>query len=127
MGCSDICLDMGYDDTTEFYREISRTARKAHTCCECRQIIAPRSTYWYATGKSDGDMWQAKTCATCYEIRRALVCGSWILGQLWEEIENAIFPEWKKLSPIDCLAKIDSLAARDKLRSAYADYLGETT
>lgn len=128
MSCSDVCLDMDFDDgPSDFYREVTRKARKEHLCCECREAIKPGARYAYATGKSNGDMWQAKTCATCYEIRRALVCGSWVFGQLWEEIENYIFPEWKKLSPIDCLAKIDSLEARNKLRFVYATYLGDAS
>lgn len=126
MNCRDVCLDMDYDsDYAEFYREVARKARKAHECCECKSTIEPGQPYWYATGKNDGDVWQAKTCATCYEIRRALVCGSWVFGLLWEEIEENIFPAWRELSPIDCLALVDSLEARNALRARYAEWLGE--
>lgn len=127
MGCSDVCIDMDYDgDSNEFIRQEMRRARKEHTCCECRAAIMPGARYEYASGKAGGDMWQAKTCILCYEIRRALVCGGWVFGMLWEEIEQTVFPEWKNYSPIDCLARIESLEARNKLRTEYAIYLGET-
>jgi hypothetical protein len=115
---------MDYDgDDNDFYRERMPKARKEHVCCECKGVINIGEQYQYASGKADGDMWQAKTCALCCEIRKSLVCGSWVFGALWDEIENHIFPAWKDISPIDCLARIDSLAARNKLREAYAEYL----
>jgi hypothetical protein len=126
MNCADACLDMGYDGGhNEFYREEARKARKAYKCCECGSTIKPGDLYEYATGKNDDGFWTAYTCDVCYEIRRALVCGSWVFGQLWEEIREGVFSMWKELSPVDCLAKVDSLAARDALRAAYSEWLEE--
>ena len=126
MSCADACIDMDYGgDVNDFYRELTRTARKAHTCCECRFTIPPGARYWYASGKSDGDVWSAKTCATCYEIRRALVCGAWVFGLLWEEIEQGVFPVWDERGPWDCLAQIESITARDAIRTRYDEYLKE--
>lgn len=124
MSCADVCIDMDYDsDETKFSRFIMRTARKVHECCECKGQIKPGDRYEYACGLDDYSFWEAKTRPTCYEIRRALVCGSWIYGMLWDEIGEVVFPEWKNSSPIDCLAKIESLDARNKLRERYADWL----
>ena len=126
MGCDNVCLDMyceiDNEIDNEFYAETTPTARVAHVCCECRRTIAPGEQYERATGKSEGQIWTASSCADCREIRKALVCGSWIFGQLWQEIEEVIFPEWDRIGPFDCLAKIDSLPAREKLRAAYADW-----
>lgn len=126
MSCSDVCIDMDYgDDYAEFYAETTHVARRQHACCECKKTIEAGSRYAYARGKNDGSFWQSKTCDTCYEIRRSLVCGSWVFGMLWEEIEEHVFPEWEKYSPIDCLAKVESLDARNVLRARYDEWRNE--
>lgn len=116
MNCSDVCLDMDYDgDTNEFYTESLVKARRPHKCCECRDVIVTGAQYQRASGKAEGEMWTAKTCLLCYEIRRAFVCGSCVFGQLREEIENAMFPIWSESGPFDCLAKLDTVEARRKV------------
>jgi hypothetical protein len=123
MSCADVCLDMGGDGCeNDFYSESIRTARKPHVCVECQLPIAPGHRYWHAAGKSDGAIWAVKTCALCYEIRCAFVCGGWLFGCLWDEIEAVMFPVWETESPIDCLAKVESLEARTVLRSRYEEW-----
>lgn len=122
MGCADVCLDHCYDEDNELYAESTVTARKPHTCCECGVTIAPGQSYQRVSGKSDGRMWTAKTCAVCVEIRRAFVCGTWIFGELWQSIEEGMFPVWDTSGPIDCLAKLDTREARDKCRERYRQW-----
>ena len=119
MSCADVCLDHDYDESNEFYSEAIVTARKPHQCCECKETIRPGQQYERATGKSDGDVWTSKTCALCREIRKAFVCGTWTFGLLWESIEEGMFPVWETAGPIDCLAKLDTIEARDKCREYY--------
>ncbi len=126
MSCSDVCLDMDYDVDNEFYAEVTYTARKPYHCCECRETIVPGQRYERATGKADDHIWTVKTCAHCAAIRKALVCGSWQFGKLWEQIEENVFPVWLTHSPIDCLAQIDSLEARNKLRERFDEWQAET-
>lgn len=125
MSCADVCLDHDYEGCNDFYRERVVTARKPHTCCECRETIAPGASYQRASGKSDGDVWTAKTCVLCAEIRKAFVCGSWTFGLLWESIEEIMFPVWEEKGPIDCLARLETQAARDKCRDLYRAWKGE--
>ena len=126
MSCDDICIDMEYDSNdNDFYREKIRRARRPHACVECRRVILPGESYQHASGKSDGSVWTAKTCAECAEIRKALVCGSFVFGGLWEAIEESIFPAASERSLIDCLAQIDSLAARDAVRAAFDAWKSE--
>lgn len=125
MSCADVCLDMCYEDYNQFYSEEERTARKSHRCCECGETIHPGARYEHVSGKSDGRVWTSKTCVNCRDVRKALVCGGWIFGQLWEEIENGVFPEWVRSSPIDCLAKVESLAARNFIRSRFDSWRSE--
>jgi len=123
MNCSDICIDVpDYDEGNVFYREAFHIARKSYRCCECHDPIEIGMTYQYTAGKSEGKLWTMKTCAVCCDIRRALICGSWVFGELWDEIYDYIFPAWEKFSPIDCIAKIESLRARSVILTKYSEW-----
>jgi len=118
-GCADVCIDHGYDEENEFYDETLVRARKPHRCCECHETIPVGVQYQRVAGKSDGRIWTATTCASCTEIRKAFVCGTWTFGELWESIQEQMFPIWNTQGPIDCLAKLDTREARDKAREEY--------
>lgn len=123
MNCSDVCIDMDYDDANDFYTEaIVKKARRPHKCCECGDAICIGASYQRATGKNEGRIWTATTCLLCAEIRGAFVCGSWMFGGLREAIEEALFPIWETSGPIDCLAKLDTLEARQLVRQWYDDW-----
>lgn len=121
-GCADVCIDMDGDFCSgrDFYSEKMVTARKPHRCCECGDVIERGQRYERATGKSDDTMWSESTCAPCAEIRDAFVCGSWLYGRLWESIEESMFFVWDRSGPLDCLAKLETLGARNKCRERYA-------
>lgn len=121
MSCAEVCLDHDFDCSNDFYHEAVVKARKVHKCCECGEAIPVGASYQRASGKSEGDVWTAKTCVVCAEIRRAFVCGSWTFGYLWESIEEGMFPVWDTQGPLDCLAKLESLEARNKCRDRYRD------
>ena len=127
MSCADVCIDHDYDDENAFYRETTPTARTPHTCCECRAVIPVGARYERAAGKSGGGVWTATSCARCAEIRHAFVCGGFRFGDLWESIEESIFPIWEASGPIDCLAKLTTLDARNTVREHYRDWKAETT
>lgn len=108
MSCRDICIDMDADVDNEFSFVEIRKARKAHTCCECHDCIFPGSYYEVSVGKWEDEIWRVKTCQSCMEIRTALVCGTWYYGQLWEAIEESVYPRFQ----IECMIEIPSLEAR---------------
>jgi len=85
-----VCDDYDdYDEYNEFHNAKNMTARKFHTCCECGCEIKPGDVYEYASGKSDGSLWTAKTCASCARIRNdVMICG-FTYGELWERIHEA--------------------------------------
>jgi hypothetical protein len=125
MGCADVCIDMDYGEDNEFYAESFPLARKEHRCCECRRTIKPGERYQRCAGKSDGSFWAERSCAECCEVRKAFVCGTWIFGQLWECIEEELFPVWRQHSPIDCLAKLTTPAAVALCRERFAEWQDE--
>ena len=125
MSCADVCIDHDYDvDQNEFHHESSVRARKEHRCCECRWAIKPGDTHELAVGKSDGRFWTMRTCQVCVEIRKAFVCGSWVYGELWESIGEYIFPRWADEGPFDCLVKLDTQQARDRVFDEYEAWVG---
>lgn len=122
MSCADVCLSHDYDGGNEFYSERTVKARKQHQCCECGRAIAIGEQYEHVSGKTEGDIWTARTCAECAEIREAFVCGSWVFGQLWESIRDELFPMWRTKGAWDCLAKLTSDAAVAKCNAQYREW-----
>ncbi|WP_210502033.1 hypothetical protein [Pantoea ananatis] len=53
------------------FRQITRTARKEHKCCECHGVIFPGSNYIYSSGIWDGDPSDYKQCLICAEVASA--------------------------------------------------------
>lgn len=123
MSCADVCLSMDYDGSNEFFSEKPVRARKAHKCCECRGAIAVGETYHYAAGKCDGDFFDERTCAVCFEIRNAFTCGSFTFETLWEAMGEEMFPLWRKRGPWDCLAKLTTSAAVDRCTARFNQWL----
>lgn len=123
MSCSDTCVVMDSDYcSTDFYREVPRRAAKPHRCCECKDAIQVGDSHRYATGKSDGMFWDYRTCEPCYEIRKTFVCSSWLFGELWDSIDEQMFWKWNEMVAIDCLARLASQPAIDKMRAQHALY-----
>jgi hypothetical protein len=123
MSCADTCIVVDFDYVTSFFNEVMRRARKPYKCCECSQPIVVGEQHQYATGKTDGDFWDYRTCRECVEIRKTFCCGGWIYGQLWEDIREQMFRSWDEMQQIDCLARLETQAAIDLMRSMYARYL----
>lgn len=99
-------------------------ARKPHKCCECRRQIQPGESYLRYTGKWDGEMNTYRTCAVCEDIRSSLCCGgSFIFGDLWEKIHDQIFCE--KGLTIACIDKLTTVAAKEKLQTAWMEFVAE--
>lgn len=128
MSCEEVCIDMDFGAYIEFFNSSIVTARKEHECLECGRTIQPGEKYERAGGKCEGEFWSAAVCLECEEIAKAVVCGFRAYGYLWEGINNEVFPEWAQVGPYECLAKIESKAARDRLAVAFRESVrGKTT
>lgn len=79
-----MCMIDYSDADTEFSQSYERRARKTHRCAECGRIIQRGEIYKYASGKSYGEMWDARQCAHCR------VAADWLSlncrGFLYEEV-----------------------------------------
>ncbi len=75
------CIDIDISDChSDFHRQETRTARKAHKCCSCGGTILPNKKYEHVTGKWDGRIDTFKTCSDCLSLRDAFMCGGWFYG-----------------------------------------------
>jgi ribosomal protein L37AE/L43A len=58
-------------DAPSAFRQVIRTARKEHKCCECGTSIKPREQYAYSSGVWDGEACDFKQCLICFEVSSA--------------------------------------------------------
>lgn len=74
---------------SEFSSATTRKARKSHRCDECHGRIEMGETYEYASGKSEGEMWESKTCPRCMAlvawITAHVPCYCRMYGDLFED------------------------------------------
>jgi hypothetical protein len=82
-----VCQDY---DPPELYSETQRTARKEHRCEECWRMIAAGEQYWYASGKAEGEFFDAKTCAHCHRAAEWLIkeCRGYLHGGVLEDLKD---------------------------------------
>jgi len=83
------CVCVDDCEPAEFHTVVDRTARKEHTCGECRCKIGPGEQYEYVTMKYDGQFSVNKTCMTCVRIRTDLLPCGWYYGEIWSLIHDA--------------------------------------
>ena len=82
--CSIDAADIGF---IEFAYGRTVIARKEHICGECGVEIQPGEKYERFTGKCEGDIFSAKTCLLCVEVRDCFCC-SYYFGAVWEHIQD---------------------------------------
>jgi len=88
MDCSCIDIDSSDYPGPKLFKEKIVKARKQHKCSECDADIQPGERYENASGVWDGEFSTHKTCSICCEIRNALFCGTYMFGEVWEEIRQ---------------------------------------
>lgn len=81
------------DDGPSCHTKTTPKARREHKCCECGEMIPIGVHYERMTGVWDGRPDTFKTCMSCCEIREHFGCDGWTYGQLWEDLENNMFPD----------------------------------
>ena len=81
-------------DYPEFYSKVERKARKLHACYECGARIAVGDTYEYVAAKSEGSIWDARTCAKCVSLRAYVAahvpCFCWAHGNMIEDAKETV-------------------------------------
>ncbi|NIG20588.1 hypothetical protein F3J37_18085 [Pantoea sp. Al-1710] len=58
-------------DAPSAFRQVTRTARKEHKCCECPHPIAPGDKYVYSSGIWEREPFGFKQCLICAEVSNA--------------------------------------------------------
>lgn len=109
VGDCGVCIGGGdYDEPCDFWVQKMIKARKPHICSECTRIIQPSEVYERVSYKYDGDVCAVIICGFCSEIGCALSCEGRMLGCLWEDVREQVFPEMTT----GCLAKLKTAAAK---------------
>jgi hypothetical protein len=123
-GCTCLYDYGGFDDcdVDGFQSAEMRTARTPKVCVECRQPIQRGDRYERFSSKQDGEFFSKVTCAACTDIRAALYCGGFYFGQLWSDIHTQIFA--RHGLTIECIDKLETTVGKEKLQSAWRQYLG---
>jgi hypothetical protein len=75
----------------DFHTEREVTARKQHTCGECRECIPKGARYLFASGKWWGSMFKSHLCLTCAECRP-----DWEYSEYEIEYEVGEMLDWYK-------------------------------
>ncbi len=82
MDCSCVLVDTDFDSVK--IRVKVQKARKEHKCGECGKTIETKEFYENYVGKSEGELFQQKTCLDCVSIRTSFFCDGWIFGDILE-------------------------------------------
>ncbi len=109
-GTCDVSIG-GYDgDPAEFFHVSIVKARKAHTCNECWEPIAPGQQYERVAGKWD-DKWSIwRQCLACREIGSEFSKDGRVFGMLWEDFTN----NWEEGAHLQaCLNRLTTVAAKE--------------
>lgn len=101
--CS-VCVDMSCDETFDSFEKETVAATEPQQCYECRAAIEVGTKYCRIAFEDDGKTGYFHVCAPCAEIADVFVCGSWVVGILWECMEEQAFPELTTAT--ECFAKL---------------------
>lgn len=111
------CL-YGGDERVDVWRREKRTARKAHTCCECEKPIAVGQPYDYVTMLYDGEWSTWHTCALCAEIRKAFSCNGEVIGNMWEDMNDYVIPSLNT----SCFERLQTPEAKAELQRLWMQW-----
>lgn len=114
-GTCDVSIG-GYDgDPAEVWSVKRVTARKAHVCAECREMIQPTQQYERAVGLFDGEWSTWRICLSCCEISVEFTEGGGRVygGEMWQELED----NWAGGAHLQaCLNRLTTVSAKELMR-----------
>lgn len=83
-----------YDSAPEFFSDSTRSARKAHKCCECKGPINVGERYKIRAGKWDGEFSTYKQCIACTDledyVKAHVPCMCRTFTELFEDVSAAV-------------------------------------
>lgn len=117
-----VCVGGWDGEPSEFIRVKHPRARKQHKCVECNKVIAVGERYEYSSGKSEGDLWDYRTCAVCAEIADAFSCdGRTYGGFFWDSFDEGEC--WQALTT-GCFAQLTTPEAKAELQRRWMKWKG---
>lgn len=108
MECSCTVSGDGIDYFFELINKVTRTARKEHKCCECRETIQRGEKYLSETLKY-GSLHTYKTCRTCESLRDEFFSDGFSYGNIIDDLRQHVV-ECSGDIPEKCLSKLPEKA-----------------
>lgn len=99
MQCCPLSSSIDGDGAASCSSTTIRKARKDHRCVECRETIKAGDRYEFVSGVWDGEPAAYKTCLSCVEIRDHFACEGYLIGEVWNDLEDNFFPDMKAGGP----------------------------
>jgi hypothetical protein len=94
------------------------TARKPHQCEECNITIKRGQQYERISQLYEGEWSRMAVCLLCSEISIGLSCDGRIIGNMWEDIRDNVFPNMTT----GCLSKLKTGAAKEHLVQQWREW-----
>ena len=116
-----VCIGTSYDEGGSEFDCGPHVMSEATKCCECDRVIPAgesfESAHWL---DEDEKQQQAHTCSECAEIAWAFSCNVRIYYNLWEDVEECVFPEFS----LACIEKLKTPLAKAKLQNVWLKWKG---
>jgi hypothetical protein len=93
-------------------------AHKQHQCEECGKVIQVGEKYERLTSLYEGEWSRMEVCLICREISIAFSCEGRIIGNMWEDIQDNMFPQMTT----GCLEKLTTAAAKQHLVNKWREW-----
>ena len=116
-----VCIGGDFGCETLGYRCVIVHAGKDWECEECGVKIPKGSLYELASGFTEGDHWNTKTCLICAEIATAFCCNGRLHGSLWSDFEDA--DAFSKLN-VSCFNRLKTPEAKAELQRRWMEWKG---
>jgi len=88
MSSCELDFETGDCDQVAMYSAKIVKGRKDYKCAECGDHIPNGTPHESASGLSDGEWWNYRTCLACKEIRDEFTKNGFIFGSLWEAMNE---------------------------------------
>lgn len=119
MADCNVCIgSFGGDEHAQVSLSDVVKARKPHKCEECGKVINAGDAYERNKWLYDGEWSRMDICLICSEIGTAFSCEGRLLGNMWEDIHDNLFPNMTT----GCLEKLKTAAAKQVLVSKWNEW-----
>jgi len=121
MECScNVGIDGDNDDFLGYSERTLKAGRK-HTCVECGKEIKKGEQFVFISIFEIERIGNFKLCLDCHAVSKQFFADGWIFGQMWDNLGDYLFYNWKDDLPSNCISKLPP-PARDRVCDQLQDF-----